>query len=313
MKLSVIICAHNPRLDFITRVLQALEAQSLSRDQWELLLVDNASKSALADKIDLAWHPHARHLREEKVGLTHARIGGFTAFRGDWAVLVDDDNILDAAYLQTLSDKISAHPFLGTIGGTIAGEFTGPVSPLAGTYLNWLAVRELRADLWSNLPWASASHPYGAGLAARRDVVRQYLSMVRSDPLRLRLDRIGNRLWGGGDADINYTATFMGLGCGVFKDLRLTHIMPPERLKEAYLLRLVEDMTCSSLVLHWLWGREITLPSRSQRIYDWYRNRFISRQERRFCQAKGRGLQAAHAFVSSLAMEERTWSRPRFD
>jgi glycosyltransferase involved in cell wall biosynthesis len=311
--LSVVICTRNPRLDFLNRVLKALEAQSLERSEWELLVVDNASTEAVAKQVDLAWHSQGRHLREEKLGLTNARIKGFTEAKGDWVILVDDDNILDADYLKTLAEKIRTHPFLGTIGGSIVGEYAEPLTPISRQYLNWLAVREIRTDLWSNLPWVSASHPYGAGMAVRRDVIDRYLALVQSDPLRSRLDRVGNRLWGGGDADMNYTATLMGLGNGVFKDLRLTHIMPPNRLKESYLLHLVEDMTCSSLVLHWLWGRDITLPSRSQRLYDWYRNRSINEQERRFCAAKARGLQAAHDFVADLTPEERSFPRPHFE
>ena len=45
--ISVIICTHNPRMDYIDKVLSALKSQSLSQQEWELLLVDNASKKIL--------------------------------------------------------------------------------------------------------------------------------------------------------------------------------------------------------------------------------------------------------------------------
>jgi len=48
MRLSVIICTHNPREDYLRRTLEAFEKQTLPRDQWELQLVDNASNEALA-------------------------------------------------------------------------------------------------------------------------------------------------------------------------------------------------------------------------------------------------------------------------
>jgi hypothetical protein len=48
----------------LRRVLDALKAQTLPKEQWELLLIDNASKEPLAESWDLSWHPHARHIRE---------------------------------------------------------------------------------------------------------------------------------------------------------------------------------------------------------------------------------------------------------
>ena len=45
MDFSVIICTHNPRSDYLRRVLDALKAQTLLREQWELLLIDNGPRS----------------------------------------------------------------------------------------------------------------------------------------------------------------------------------------------------------------------------------------------------------------------------
>ena len=59
LEISVIICTHNPREDYLRRVLKALRAQSLSAEQWELLLIDNASKEPLAAAWDLSCSPAA--------------------------------------------------------------------------------------------------------------------------------------------------------------------------------------------------------------------------------------------------------------
>ena len=87
MNLSVIICTHNPRKDYLTRVLQALKAQTLPKDQWELLLIDNASDQELARSWDLSWHPHGRHIREDKTGLNFARARGFAEAQGEICAL----------------------------------------------------------------------------------------------------------------------------------------------------------------------------------------------------------------------------------
>ena len=47
-EISVVICTHNPQLNYLNKVLTALKSQTLSPTQWQLLLVDNASDSVLS-------------------------------------------------------------------------------------------------------------------------------------------------------------------------------------------------------------------------------------------------------------------------
>src|SRR5208337_1906590 len=99
MKISLILCTHNPRMDYLQRVLGALRGQSLSKSEWELLVIDNRSTDPLAQRLDLCWHPHGQVVREELVGLALARLCGIDHSRGEIIVFVDDDNVLDPAYL----------------------------------------------------------------------------------------------------------------------------------------------------------------------------------------------------------------------
>ena len=70
---SVIICSHNPRRDYFDRTLVSLREQTMARERWELLLIDNRSDRPLANVYDLSWHPLARDMREEELGLTPDR------------------------------------------------------------------------------------------------------------------------------------------------------------------------------------------------------------------------------------------------
>src|SRR5437867_11640557 len=94
MDVSVIICTHNPRPDYLRRVLDALKAQTLPMEQWELLLIDNASSEGLVDVWDLSWHPSAHHIRENELGKTPSVLRGIKESAGELLVLVDDDNVL---------------------------------------------------------------------------------------------------------------------------------------------------------------------------------------------------------------------------
>src|SRR5216684_952182 len=110
--LSVITCAHNPRADYLSAVIEALCGQTLAKDCWEYLLIDNANNKELAGTIDLSWHPQARHVREEKLGLTHARLRGISESTGEILVFVDDDNVLEIDYLQQVVEIGNKYPMI---------------------------------------------------------------------------------------------------------------------------------------------------------------------------------------------------------
>src|SRR4051812_12592949 len=101
MEISVITCTHNPRREYLAKVVEALKAQTLALDRWEYLLIDNASAAERKPTVELSWHPHARLAHEPKLGLTAARLLGIAEARGSLLVFVDDDNVLPPDFLET--------------------------------------------------------------------------------------------------------------------------------------------------------------------------------------------------------------------
>jgi glycosyltransferase involved in cell wall biosynthesis len=248
-RLSVIICTHNPKPDYLDRVLGALAAQTLPAAQWELLLIDNASEQRLAPPDTLSWHPRARTIREDTVGLTPARLRGIGESDGDILVYVDDDNVLAPDYLHTVAALFEAHPFLGAIGpGLLEPEFAIEPPRRLEPYLACLALRSTRQALWSNNPTDRASVPWGAGLSVTRPVAQAYRRLVEQLDTEGLLDRRGQRLFGNGDVAFSWAAAQIGKGFGIFPQLRATHLIRAERLTPSYLLRLVHDSTFSNTV-----------------------------------------------------------------
>ncbi|GAB1539776.1 hypothetical protein NUACC21_24430 [Scytonema sp. NUACC21] len=122
--ISVIIPTHNPNLIRLERVLDALRKQQLPHSCWELLIVDNASDNPqIFSSLELLWHPTARVIREENLGLTRARLAGIEASQGNYLVFVDDDNILHPEYLTQINLIFQQNPKLGAIGGKSLPEF----------------------------------------------------------------------------------------------------------------------------------------------------------------------------------------------
>src|SRR5688500_18885066 len=122
--ISVIVCAHNPRPEYLCRTLTALREQSLPTKHWELLLVDNVCGEALATQVDLSWHRQARHLREYQLGHVPARLCGIKAASGGLLIFVDDDNVLSTDYLERAAAIPKAYPHIGVFGaGVVTPEF----------------------------------------------------------------------------------------------------------------------------------------------------------------------------------------------
>jgi glycosyltransferase involved in cell wall biosynthesis len=247
--LSAIICTHNPRPDYFARCLTALEAQSLPRDKWELILVDNASAPSKAPQPDLSWHSRAHLVHEEKLGLTPARLRGIRETTGELLVFVDDDNVLDADFLETALRVAEEKAFLGSWSGQCRPRFEEPPPRWSCRYWGNLCIREFEQDAWSNLPRLPDTIPCGAGLCVRRDVARHYLDLHESGNRSFQFDRTGDSLLSGGDNDLAACACEIGLGVGLIASLKLTHLIPPERLTVDYLARLVEGIHYSSAML----------------------------------------------------------------
>lgn len=246
---SVIICSYNPRDKYLSRVLDALKAQTLPAGDWELLLVDNASDKALAKRFDLSWHPNARHLREEKIGKTHALLRGIEESKGELLVVVDDDNVLRRDYLQTCLKISGDYPQLGAWAGSCIPEYEIEPPAELRPWLFGLVVEKITEPVWAKLPMGGRALPPGAGMAVRRRVAEFYREQVLRDPLRQALDRSGRMLGSGGDSDMALCGFPLGLGAGRFPDLELTHLISAQRLTLNYLERLFEGFGYSGIIL----------------------------------------------------------------
>ena len=266
-ELSIIICSHNPRVDYLTRVLDALKAQTLPMEQWELLLIDNASADPIAPRFDLAWHPNARHVREDELGLTPARLRGIKEAVGEVLVFVDDDNVLGNNYLFKAMQIASSHQNLGAWGaGAIDPEFEVDPESWAMPYVGRLALRHNVKDYWSNNIDDWLATPVGAGLCVRASVAALYSKELEADSERRSFDRKGELLNGGGDLDLVFTGRKIGIGWGCFCELRIQHLIPKSRLTKEYLLRATSGSAESNVTLARRTGRMMPRPLSKLRL-----------------------------------------------
>ncbi len=246
MELSVIVPTQTPPPDRLRRTLAGLRAQTLTTDQWETLLVDNASSPAVQlDAFSEVVPAKLRVVAEPQLGLTAARRRGFTEARAPLCVLVDDDNVLAPDYLAHVVRLFGEHPRVGALGGKSLPEFEAEPPDWAREFLPLLALRDLgdkpciseglRPHGATRNKYPDRAAPIGAGMAIRREAVAHWLA--DSSDSRLT-DRRGGELSSGGDNDIVFTVLKHGWEAGYFPELLLTHLIPAGRLEADYLARL---------------------------------------------------------------------------
>jgi len=255
---SLIICSHNPRIDYFTRVLDAIQKQTLPASSYELVIIDNLSEPSLsdADYIDLAWHPNQKIVVEEALGLTSARLRGFRETSSEIIVFCDDDNILAPNYLERAIRIGNKYPLLGAWGGDSEGEFESPLPEWAdGGFFSSIGIRKFGEIHWSNL--LNHCCPIGAGMVLRRSVADAYIKKLESNPMCGLLGRSGSTLMSAEDIDLANTASEIGMGTGLFPELTLKHLIPSQRLTLDYYERLVEGIAASLVILKYMQGTEI--------------------------------------------------------
>ena len=242
--LSVVLCTHNPRQAVLDETLAALRRQrKLDRGGWELVVVDNASDPRLHGSIDLRGYGQARIVREERLGLTHARLRGLTESAGEILVFVDDDNLLDEDYLRVAAEAMSEDRTLGAAGGKSIARYETPPPPWFDGLGIDLACRDLgdtaQYASWEGIDQAQRSYPVcapiGAGLVVRRAVFQAYATAVVDSAGRLALGRRGADLASGEDNDTVMTVLEQGWRVGYLPELRLEHVIPAGRLARDYL------------------------------------------------------------------------------
>lgn len=295
---TIVICSHNPKPFYLEKVLNALKGQTIDVSRWQLLLIDNCSSPSLNTYVDLSWHPMSSLLQENELGLTPSRLRGIREARSDLIIFVDDDNVLSTDFIELACSIYHSHPFLGAWSGQCLPEFEQPPPDWTRRYWSNLAIRSFEENKWSNLPHLSETMPCGAGLCIRRQVGLLYLKMITTGKRPFQFDRKGSSLISGGDDDLASCACEVGLGIGLIARLKLSHLIPPERLQLDYLCRLVEGISFSSIMLAYYRNSVPNSPTLARNIVNWIRRLFMPKKHAAMALAARRGVANAHLLIS---------------
>ena len=117
--LTIAVCTHN-RAWLLGESLRALLDQSVGPDEFELLVVDNASTDGTAETAQAlaSSFPFFRLVSEPVLGLSHARNAALHAATADWVCFLDDDALTTPNYVETALRLCRQNDF-ACFGGSI--------------------------------------------------------------------------------------------------------------------------------------------------------------------------------------------------
>jgi glycosyltransferase involved in cell wall biosynthesis len=252
--LDVCLCTHNPRAEILTKVLASIQNQTVGGDEFNFLLVDNASSPPLDESLlaGLAQKGiSARMVREPMLGIARARLRAILETDGDLLLFVDDDNELTPRYVAEGVRFAFMHQDVGCFGGKLL--LPPDVHPACWVqpFLPYLAIKDIgevpvfgKSASWGN--W----EPPTAGAFIRRSVLVLYQQKADKDETVFKLGRMGGGdLSSCEDAFIMSGAFSLGLANAYNPDLVLYHHIDVKRFNFNYLLRLMYAYGVSNVVL----------------------------------------------------------------
>ena len=223
LALSICICTYNGAAR-IGAVLEALSRQTRTHADWEVLVVDNASKDDTPAVVEAGF---ARHVPGRGRLVREAR-GALIAY-------LDDDNLPAPDFVERALEIMARHPEAGIIGGRVLPEWQGTPSPIGLLVAPFaLAIRDL-----GDQPFAYrdiTGGPDTAGMVVRTDLLRTILADAA---LAHKITgRTGASLISGEDTAIVIRAHQLGQACRYEPALVIRHLMPAARTETPYLRRL---------------------------------------------------------------------------
>jgi glycosyltransferase involved in cell wall biosynthesis len=175
MLLSVVICTYN-REEFIIKSVEALVDQTASKDQYEVIVVNNNSSDSTEqlcldfkntnNKINFVYYV------EKKQGLSAARNAGIKLARGEYISFVDDDGLAEKDYVENIIKAFQKYPDYISLGGKVLPVFPNNIEP------EWMSKHiegiVSKVDLGNFFIPFTKKYPVGCNMAFRSNFFEQY-------------------------------------------------------------------------------------------------------------------------------------------
>lgn len=240
IKYTILICSYNAE-ERIIPTLEHLLALDYPQENWELVLVDNASSDDTACRVADFWQaqpaaPSLKLLSEPRPGKQNALWRGFEACQGEYILICDDDNWLAPQYLQVADATLAEIGQPVILGGACSPQPEmdwGQLPPFFFSHGYWLALGASSLaleDITKKQGWvmgAGSIVPKAAIETLQSLNFKQALSMVR-----------GELILNGEDVEFCYALSLCGWRIYSQPKMQFKHYIPAQRVSESYIERL---------------------------------------------------------------------------
>ncbi len=236
MRLSVIICTYN-RADFLKRALESIAAQTINKDKFELLIINNNStdntENIVKDFIENNPEINTRYFVEKNTGLSYARNRGIKESGGDILIFLDDDAIASKNYLSEVMYFFETTSSAAAMGGKVVPVYEGDKPSWMSKFIELLVSKLDLGD--KNKIFKGGKYPIGANMAIRKDVIDKV------GMFDVNLGRKGSQLLGGEEKDIFDRIKKIG---DIWYNAKawVFHYIPKSRTNEKFIKKLAESI-----------------------------------------------------------------------
>ncbi len=187
MKVSVIICTYN-REQHIGRALESLIPQTASKDEYEIVVVDNNSTDGTSQIIQnfKQKYPdyHIQTTVETNQGLSFARNKGIELAKGEIISFIDDDAIAREDFVEKIITNTQAFPNHYAFGGKVLPKYENGETP------EWMSPYIERiisiVDMGDKIKSFGKTYPVGCNMFFRKEIFDKIGNF--NTRLRLRSD-----------------------------------------------------------------------------------------------------------------------------
>ncbi len=237
VKLSVLICSYN-RSDYLAGAIESCIEQSISSDQFEIIIADNNSTDNTRDLTDsyMQRYSNIRYIHEPIQGLNITRTSAAKAACGKYIAYLDDDARADKDWLSHLLnafENLSPNPVC--VGGKILLDWEGPRPDWYPKEFDQLHAYLDHGDKGFYLvPGSPGHYLIGTNMAFSRQTV------LKMGGFRTHCGRLKRRSISGAETEMINRITKAGRPVYYCPEAVVRHIVVPERRTRKFLIQRVK-------------------------------------------------------------------------
>lgn len=237
-QISVVICTYN-RSEFLPDAFDSLANQTILKESYEIIIVNNASTDGTASVCSnyISSHPDVPilYLEEKRQGASFARNTGAAIARAPLLCFMDDDAIADPNYLEKILQFFTEVPEAGGLGGRIIPRYIPAEPKWMSHYVSSLVGHFHYSD--NRKAFSGGKYPLESNMIIRTADFRKIGGFSEALPGVAGTVRIG-----GEGKDLFYRLMQLGRVIYYDPDIRVEHVVETKKLTPAYLYRVASGI-----------------------------------------------------------------------